>query len=100
MLISLVLLALIAGGLSGALGLGLRLNERSRAMVAEQDELPLRIRLRHWLTTAIPPEGIIQVPTVLEGAADAVTSTTAPPDPRLIRSRVSLRGRSARCATP
>ena len=32
-LISLALLALIAGGLSGALGLGLRLNERSKRRV-------------------------------------------------------------------
>ena len=79
-LISLALLALIAGGLSGALGLGLRLNERSQAAVAEQDELALRARLRHWLMTAIPPERITHVPAVFEGAPDVVTFTTAPPD--------------------
>lgn len=58
LLIGLAVLALIAGGLSGAMGFGAKVWDRSRGLGASEEALVLRQRLRTWLTQANPPSNL------------------------------------------
>ena len=81
LLVALALLALIAGGLAGGMGLGLRLFERARALEALAPELALRTQLRAWLAAALPPDRIEGMPTPFEGRPDGMGFHTARPTP-------------------
>jgi prepilin-type N-terminal cleavage/methylation domain-containing protein len=58
LLIAMALLALIAAGLSGTIGLGLRLNDRTEALAAFHEPLAARRLLRQLLQSALPPNRI------------------------------------------
>lgn len=76
LLLALALLAVIAGGLAGALGLGLRLHDRSLALPKTSDAIALRIRLRSLLAAAVPPSQLAGFPVGLDGRPDGFAFTT------------------------
>ncbi|MGB3317051.1 MAG: prepilin-type N-terminal cleavage/methylation domain-containing protein [Albidovulum sp.] len=76
MLIALALLAFIAAGLSGSLGLSIRLLDRSRADPAVVESAALRARLRHWIANMAPQSLLTPFPNQFVGAGDHLTFTT------------------------
>ncbi|WP_208353094.1 hypothetical protein [Pseudaestuariivita rosea] len=81
LLMSLALLALIAGGLASAMGLGIRLYDRSTQISEHSDELTLRTRLRDWLATATPETQLVRFPTKFQGRMDGFSFVTLKPTP-------------------
>lgn len=94
LLIALALLALIGTGLASALGLGVRLNDRTAALSENAPEIARRIRLRALLEAAAPPSQIAPFPVSFEGTESGFAFTTlAMPEvfPSSAALRVSVR---------
>ncbi len=75
-LIALALLALLAGTLGRAMGLGLRLWDRTSAAETALDPLGARVQLRRVLTRALPPNRIVPFASDFAGSADGFAFTT------------------------
>ncbi|MGC1495033.1 MAG: prepilin-type N-terminal cleavage/methylation domain-containing protein [Sulfitobacter sp.] len=76
LLVALALLALIATGLVGALGLAVNVWERSAAISASTEEIALRSRLRIWLRQATPTSRLAPFPVRFAGQTDGFTFVT------------------------
>jgi hypothetical protein len=97
LLTALAILALIAAGLASAMGLGVRLFDRTAQLSENSAGATLRIRLRNLLAAATPPSLIAPFPVALEGRPNGFTFTTlsAPdlfPDAAALRVNVSGAG--------
>ena len=75
-LIALALLALLAGTLGRAMGLGLRLWDRTSAAETAHDPLGARVQLRRLLARALPPDRIVPFVSDFEGTEDGFSFTT------------------------
>ena len=76
---ALALMTVLATALVSATASGVRLLDRSGALGEVGAELALRLRLRHWLGTAIAPAGV-GFPTAFSGREDRLAFTTLTPD--------------------
>lgn len=76
LLVSLALMALIAGGLAGAFGIGTKLWERTFALDEHRTEIALRLRLRGWIEQALPPSRLTPFPADFQGSATGLQFTT------------------------
>jgi prepilin-type N-terminal cleavage/methylation domain-containing protein len=76
LLIAMALLALIAAGLTGTIGLGIRLNDRTEELAAIHEPVAARRLLRQLLQSALPPNRIIPFENRFEGDAQGLTFTT------------------------
>ena len=76
LLISLGLLAIITGGIASAMGLGVRLYDRSTTLAATQNLIAHRIRLRALLTAALPPSQIAPFDVSFGGTSTGFAFTT------------------------
>ncbi|MDA7966152.1 prepilin-type N-terminal cleavage/methylation domain-containing protein [Ruegeria sp.] len=76
LLIALALLALIAVGLSGALGFAIAVYDRARLDPEQSERVALTARLRSWLTNAAPPAGIAPYPIDFIGDEKRLEFTT------------------------
>lgn len=76
LLVALALLALIAGGLVGAFGVGTQVFDRARSLGAHQDELAARRQLRSAVVQALPPTRITPFPNSFQGAPDRLQFVT------------------------
>lgn len=93
-LVALALLSVIAVGLSGAFGLGLRVQDRSLAALDGGQELALRVRLREWVGAAVAPNALLPFPAEFEGDTEGVRFSTLAlshlyPDAATLRVAVS-----------
>jgi len=98
LLVSLALLALIAGGLAGSLNLGLRLFERSDSLSETTDPLAIRARLRGFLSQAIPPSKLMPFPIAFSGTDTefeftSLRSTPFAPDAAALQIQVTRIGK-------
>lgn len=94
LLIALAVLALIAAGLSGAMGLGIQVWDRSRALQDADTPVILRQRLRTWIAQAAPPTRLTNFSTAFSGASSNlsfVTFAETPFAPQAAALRVHLR---------
>lgn len=96
LLIGLAVLALIAGGLSGAMGLGARVWDHSRGLSNLEEPLILRQRLRSWLSQANPPSHLTVFPSEFSGTLQNlhfVTFAQTPfaPEAAALKVHVELR---------
>jgi len=99
LLVALALLALIATGLAGALGMAVNVWDRSANLVASAEEVALRSRLRIWLRNATPPTRLTPFPAKFIGSPDGlsfVTLSDTPfsPEAAALRVTVTASGRS------
>jgi len=99
LLVSLALLALIAGGLASSLTLGLRLFERSDTLAETSDTLAVRARLRVYLSQATPPSRLMPIPIAFTGSETefeftALNATPFAPEAAALRIRVGRAGNS------
>lgn len=78
LLIALALLVLIAGGLSGAMGLSVRLYERTEALAAPMDRIAARVAARRWIMRAAPPSPELRRPP-FEGTPRLMRFLTSDP---------------------
>jgi hypothetical protein len=97
LLLALALLAAIAGGLVGTVGLGIRLNDRTSALAEEHDPLAARRLLRALLQSALPPDRITPFDPGFRGDADGfsfvtLSSRSLAPDAAAIRIAVTVQG--------
>ncbi|MCU0826014.1 MAG: prepilin-type N-terminal cleavage/methylation domain-containing protein [Tabrizicola sp.] len=97
LLLALALLAVIAGGLVGTVGLGIRLNDRTSALAERQDPLAARRLLRDLLQSALPPDRITPFDPTFQGDAVGFTFVTLAgrslaPDAAAIRVAVTVQG--------
>lgn len=97
LLVSLALLALIAGGLASSLNLGLRLFERSETLAETSAPLAIRARLRVYLSGAIPPSKLMPFPIAFTGSDTQFEFTTLratpfAPEAAALRIRVAQNG--------
>lgn len=76
LLIALAVLALIAVGLSGAMGLGIQVWDRSRALQDTETPVILRQRLRGWIEQASPPSRLTSFATAFKGGPDTLSFVT------------------------
>ncbi len=93
LLIALAVLALIAAGLSGALGLGVQVWDRSRSLQNTETPIILRHRLRNWIEQAAPPTRLTKFATDFTGGPDHlrfVTFSQTPFAPNAAALRVRL----------
>ncbi len=97
LLVALALLALIATGLAGALGLAVNVWDRSTTLSTSAEEVALRSRLRIWTRQAIPPSRLTPFPAQFVGNTDGfsfVTLSETPfaPDAAALRVSVAVSG--------
>lgn len=76
LLVSLALLALISAGLANALDLTVRLYDRTVALPASTASAALRVRLRQWMVTALPPSHPAPFPVDFTGTNSEMAFTT------------------------
>lgn len=76
LLVALALLALIAAGLAGTMGLAVNMWDRTANLGAASEEVALRSRLRIWLRSTVPPNRLMPFPTAFEGSAEGFTFVT------------------------
>lgn len=76
LLIAMALLALIAAGLTGTIGLGIRLNDRTEELAALHEPLAARRLLRQLLQSALPPNRITPFANSFDGGPQGLTFTT------------------------
>lgn len=70
------LLALIAAGLTGTIGLGIRLNDRTEEVAALHEPLAARRLLRQLLQSAVPPSRITPFDNRFDGGPQGLTFST------------------------
>ncbi|MEQ6204729.1 prepilin-type N-terminal cleavage/methylation domain-containing protein [Sulfitobacter sp. HNIBRBA2951] len=97
LLVALALLAMIATGLAGALGLAVSVWDRSATISASAEEIALRSRLRIWTRQAIPPSRLTPIPAQFVGHTDGfsfftLSETPFAPDAAALRVSVTTSG--------
>lgn len=97
LLLALALLAVIAAGLVGTVGLGIRLNDRTSALAEEHDPLAARRLLRALLQSALPPDRITPFDPAFQGGANgfafvSLAGRSLAPDAAAIRVAVTVQG--------
>lgn len=81
LLIALVLVSVIAVGLTASTSFGVQLLDRTQNLQKTSPQLALRMRLRHWMTTAVPPTHPAGFDTTFNGSSRQVSFTTLTPAP-------------------
>jgi len=76
LLISLAILAMIMAAIAGAMGLGLRMLDRSAGLSATADDIALRVRLRGLIEQALPPAQIAPFEVAFKGTPTGFAFTT------------------------
>lgn len=76
LLVSLALLALIAGGLAGAFGFGIQVFDRAQNLSNHEDELAARRQMRSAIVQAVPPNRITPFPNSFVGTPDSIQFTS------------------------
>ena len=99
LLIAMALLALIAAGLTGSIGLGIRLNDRTEDVAALHEPLAARRILRQLLQSALPPSRITPFDNRFDGGPQSLSFTTLggkslAPDAAALRVSVRLEGQA------
>lgn len=75
-LVSLVLMSILAVGLSASLGLSIRTFDRVSENATLTEELALRAQLRNWLGTAAPPQRLTRIETGFVGRSNRLQFVT------------------------
>lgn len=76
LLIALALLSVIAAGLASAMGLGMRVFDRSAEVSDSDQELSLRVQLRNFVAHAAHPTQLVPFPVTFVGERTEVSFVT------------------------
>jgi len=93
LLVALSLLAVILAALVSTTNFGVRMLDRTQDLQASNPQNALRLRLRHWMRTAIPPSQLVTFPATFTGTTSDVQFTTlgaAPFAPNSAALRITI----------
>ena len=93
LLIAIAILMFIAIGLAGAMGMSMEVFSRTENLSQSRTEIAHRIRLRSFLTNAIPPSQLTKYKKQFEGTSDSLvffSLTETPFEPAAVASMVEI----------